>query len=141
MKEPTIFVNLIGEEYEPQIPGTKCPVSAEVLDQWYWGEGLCLRSIRQKIEATYLISVNNTSIRRWMIKSGKRLRTRVNACLISQEWRDSLNSRKITQNLRTVSKKRTLNPTIESEKCVEDLHPEPNILLGIVASSLPSWDT
>ena len=43
------YINLRGEEYEAMIPGTKCPVSAGVLEQWYWDKKMSCAEISLKL--------------------------------------------------------------------------------------------
>lgn len=65
MKEPTIFVNLIGEEYEPQIPGTKCPVSAGRLREMHWTQRQALWRIHIWIQDQFYLLFEREELLEW----------------------------------------------------------------------------
>lgn len=63
-------VGLNGERYEVMIPGTKCPVSAGVLEQLYWTKGHSGEEISDYLVTKFSVSVSGGTIRDWMKKSG-----------------------------------------------------------------------
>lgn len=69
-------VNLRGEEYEPMITGTNCPVSLAVLEQWYWEDGLSCRKIAAKILAVYQVPLDGSQISYFFKKNNIQKRTR-----------------------------------------------------------------
>jgi transposase-like protein len=73
------YVNLLGEEYEPMIPGTKCPVSAGVLEEWYWGEGMSQQDIANRLAADFYCVVSCGMVGTYMRKGGVRTRSRSDA--------------------------------------------------------------
>lgn len=75
-------VNLKGELYEVMIPGTKCPVSAGVLGNWYFSERMTLAEIADRIYedqfVRYSVSglwkvFNNAGIKRRGIVSARKI--------------------------------------------------------------------
>jgi hypothetical protein len=78
-------VNLNGERYEVMIPGTKCPVSAGVLEEWYWSrESNTLKSIAKKISNEWTISCTGVTVRNWMKRCNIRTRPRNHPMTIRQ---------------------------------------------------------
>lgn len=59
-------VDLDGNEYEAMIPGTKCPVSAGILENWYWKEGLAQRDISERVENLYAVHCAQSTIGDWL---------------------------------------------------------------------------
>lgn len=78
-------VNLKGEQYEVMIPGTKCPVSIGVLEQWYWKEGLSGDDISVRIENNFSVKYGDEWIYRVLRKNGIALRGSKQASLIRKK--------------------------------------------------------
>jgi len=68
-------VNLNGERYEVVIPGTKCPVSAEILRQWYWDKGMSLAGIHDHLKESFLVQISDATLGRIFKNSGIKTRT------------------------------------------------------------------
>lgn len=68
------YLDLNNENRDPGIPGTKCPVSAQVLEGWY-RKGMSLSEISERIEELFSIKCSMTSISNWLNKIGVFRRT------------------------------------------------------------------
>lgn len=64
-----VLLNFRSEEYEPMILGTRCPVSPDVLRQWYWEEGLSCTEISIRLTGTGF-KCTEGAIRRYMKIAG-----------------------------------------------------------------------
>ena len=75
-------LDINGNRYEVMIPGTKCPVSAGVLEQWYWEEQMSLRDICSHLENVYFCRISDSTILRIFTNTGINLRNNKQATQI-----------------------------------------------------------
>jgi len=78
-EQKKVYLNTKGEEYEPMIPGTKCPVSVGVLEQWYWGESMTFKLISTRLRSLFFVSYDISSLRMLFNREGREQNRGINS--------------------------------------------------------------